>query len=156
MKEGNKKSAYMICYIVTLVFFGIANIIDQLTGHSEYSKNYPFFLFLIWTGIVATFMYMGWKWVFYVNAVPLYGLTLYSVLNHAPKSEPTSIDWLIGSLPLPIEYLMYIPGLFLISILLQLIINDRKMKATTYIYEEEQEEFEEDQQEEYDEIEERR
>lgn len=148
MEESSKKSAYMICYIITLVFFGIANIADQLAGHSDYSGSYPFFLFLIWTGIVATFLYMGWKWMFYINAVPLYVVTVYTVWNHAPKDEPTALDWLIGSLPVPIEYLMFVPGLILLSILLQLILNHRMVKKTTYVYEEpddaEEEEFEYD------------
>jgi hypothetical protein len=77
---------------------------------------------------------MGWKWVFYVNAVPLYGITMYTLWHHAPKPDPTALDWLLGSLPFSLQYLMYIPGLILVSILLQLILNQRKLKATTYVY----------------------
>jgi len=134
MERKGSKSSYLYSYVLTLACFGAANITDQFMGHSEYSKTYPFLLFLAWTGVVATFLYMGWKLVYWLNAIPLYGLMIYSIWNHSPDPNGGLLQWLIGTLPLPLDYMIFIPAFFLVSMLLQFILYrvSRAVEDRTY------------------------
>jgi hypothetical protein len=143
-----KQSAYLICFILTLVLFGAANIIDQIVGQPEFSKSYPFFIFMVWTAVVATFLFLGWKTIFIVNAIVLYAVQTYTVIYHAPTLNPTSLQWLIGSLPFPNKYMIFIPVLFLVSLIYQYIAflilrkNDGEEYEYDYDYEDEEDDKE--------------
>ena len=106
----------MVNVFVTMMLFAIANIIDVSTGRGE-PKYYPLMSYLIFTFVVSSFLYMGWMIAYYTNAAVLYGLSLYSVFHH-PKSD-SPVSWLLGSLPLPDEQMVFVPLVFLSSLVVQ-------------------------------------
>jgi hypothetical protein len=135
-------NAYIINYVLTVVIFGTTNVIDYFAGHSDYSKSYPLSLFLLWTSIVSTFLFLGWIFVYILNALPLYTLAIYAMFNHMPNEDPTTMEWLIGTLPLQTKYLIFIPIIFLLSLILQFVFHRIKLarnEEVEYIEEEEEE-----------------
>lgn len=148
MKDN--KSAYVFSFILTFVLFAVANIIDQISGHSDHSRGYPLFIFIAWTAVVATFLYLGWKLIYIINAIVFYLFQVYAVFFHEPSQEMTRIQWLIGTLPLPMKYMLFVPILFLISIIAQFIlyrIQRNKLDEENeyeYVYEDEDEDEDED------------
>jgi len=124
-KPQGRSRTFVMCFVATFFIFGLTNIVDQLTGNSENTRHYPLFIFLIWTAVVASFHYLGWKVTFIVNAVPLYGFMVYTMFNHEEQTYSgvlSSVKWLIGTLPLPPQVLVWIPILLIVSILVQLIV----------------------------------
>lgn len=113
-----KPAAFLVNFFVTVMLFALVNIIDVITGRGE-PKYYPFMTYLIFTFVVSSFLYMGWKVAYFTNAAMLYGLSIYSVFYH-PKTD-SSVSWLLGSLPLPFDQLIFVPFIFLASLVVQFI-----------------------------------
>lgn len=128
-----KQSAYIYPFIVTMALFGATNIIDQLLGQSQNTKSYPFFIFLVWTAAVATFLYFGWKQIFIVNGSLLYLVQIYSLIYHKPLDNPTQLEWLIGTLPFENSYMISIPVVFLCSLIYQFIIYRIELKRSEFV-----------------------
>lgn len=115
------KNHYISNFIGMILLFGLANIIDQANGQSELTKNYPIFIYTVWTGLVATFHYFGWKIIYIANAILLFGIQLYSVFHH-PTPDSGSPHWLIGSLPFDLKIMILVPCFIVGSFILQLIL----------------------------------
>lgn len=109
----------MVNFFITVMLFALVNIIDLSTGRAD-PKYYPFMMYLIFTFVVSSFLYMGWMVAYLTNALLLYGLSVYSLVHH-PESD-SSLSWLFGSLPLPDEWLFAIPVIFLSSLAVQLVV----------------------------------
>lgn len=122
--KGNSK-AFTYAFLATVLLFGIVNIIDNATGQQELTKNYPLFVFLIWTAAIASLMYLGFRVVFWINAIPMYGIMIYSIFNHEEQElngALASLQWLIGSFPLPPNIMIFVPAFVLLTVIIQLII----------------------------------
>lgn len=115
------KNPYLLNYLITIMLFGLTNILDQLNGQPQMTKNYPFFIYLIWTALVATFLYLGFKFLYWVNAVLLFGVQCVTVFYHPASEFKNNFQWLIGSIPFDYKYMIFIPVFIVISFLVQVI-----------------------------------
>ncbi len=128
MNLKDNRTAYVFCFIITIMLFGMANILDQIFGNIN-SQNYPLFILLIWTLIVGTLGYLGWNIAFYINAVVLYATQIYVLFNLQENKSS------IGTLPISKTFLLLILSIFLISVISQYFVT--KIKNRTSHYEEE-------------------
>ena len=112
-----KPAAYMLNFFITVMLFALVNIIDFSTGRAD-PKDYPFMLYLIFTFVVSSFLYMGWMIAYFINAILLYGLSVISIIHH-PESNSV-LSWLFGTLPN--EWLFLAAAIFLTSLVVQLFV----------------------------------
>ncbi|TVX85583.1 hypothetical protein [Paenibacillus agilis] len=123
MQFKGTKTAYTTGFSITLLIFAFANIWDLITGGTGDLNDYPLLLFVLWTLVVSSFLYLGWHIVASVNGVTFIAFMLYTVFKKGSSQYkfPGGWDWLLGSFPVPTSWLIVVPVLLVISILVQLI-----------------------------------
>lgn len=139
------KNKFVVNFLITFLIFGFVNVFDQVSGQPELTKNYPLFMYMIWTGLVASFQYFNWRIAYWPNAVLLYCVQLYSIFHHPAQSFQTSFHWLIGALPFDYKIMIFIPVFIILSIMIQLVIivvnRKREQKAFDDVEDEPNEDY---------------